>query len=148
MLTVNVVPFFNIFILLKVIKNVKPDVVVLELCKSRDNILTLDEETILRESKNLNMDKIKDLMRQSNVAQGLLQALLIRLYAQITKELGLAPGGEFRVAFKEAKKIKGCRVYLGDMPIQITLKRGFHSLPWYRKLKLGLALLFTNPKIT
>ena len=33
--------------------------------------------------------------------QGLLQALLVRLYAKITEELGLAPGGEFRAAYNE-----------------------------------------------
>ena len=34
------------------------------------------------------------------------------------------------------------------MPINICLKRGFNSLPWYRKAKLALTLLFTNPKLT
>ena len=34
------------------------------------------------------------------------------------------------------------------MPINITLSRGFNSLPWYRKLKLGLVLLFSNHKLT
>ena len=32
---------------------VQPDVVMLELCKSRTNILQMDEETILSESQNL-----------------------------------------------------------------------------------------------
>ena len=35
-----------------------PDVVVLELCKSRTNILSLDEATLLSESENLNMNKV------------------------------------------------------------------------------------------
>ena len=34
-----------------------PDVVVLELCKSRTNILSLDEATLLSESENLNTNK-------------------------------------------------------------------------------------------
>ena len=34
------------------------------------------------------------------------------------------------------------------MPINISLNRGFHSLPWYRKLKLAVTLLFTNHKLT
>ena len=34
------------------------------------------------------------------------------------------------------------------MPINTSLKRGFHSLPWYRKFKLALTLLFTNHKLT
>ncbi len=85
---------------------------------------------------------------QTSVVHGLLQSLMIRLYAKVTQELGLAPGGEFRVAYNEAQRIPGCRVILGDMPINLTLTRGFHSLPWYRKLKLAWLLLTTNDKLT
>lgn len=34
------------------------------------------------------------------------------------------------------------------MPIKLTLSRGFNSLPWYRKLKLGWCLLTSNQKLT
>lgn len=33
--------------------------------------------------------------------QGILNILLLNMSAYITKELGMAPGGEFRVAFNE-----------------------------------------------
>jgi len=46
----------------------QPDVVVVELCKSRINILSLDEETLLREAKNINLDKIRTAIRQVHVA--------------------------------------------------------------------------------
>ena len=36
-----------------VMRAVQPDVVMLELCKSRTNILEMDEERILSESQNL-----------------------------------------------------------------------------------------------
>ena len=85
---------------------------------------------------------------KTSVTHGLLQALMIRMYANVTQELGLAPGGEFRAAYNEAKKIPGCKLILGDMPIKLTLSRGFNSLPWYRKLKLGVVLLFSNYKLT
>lgn len=74
--------------------------------------------------------------------------MLVRLYAKVTEELGLAPGGEFRVAYNESKLIPGCKVLLGDMPINVTLRRGFQSLPWYRKLKLAWLLLTTDYKLT
>jgi len=35
-----------------------------ELCKSRINILSLDEETLLHEAKNINLDKIRTAIRQ------------------------------------------------------------------------------------
>ena len=70
------------------------------------------------------------------------------MYAKVTEELGIAPGGEFRVAYNEALQVPGCKVILGDMPIALTLRRGFNSLPWYRKLKLAWVLLTTDSKIT
>ena len=130
------------------IRRVQPNRVVLELCPARVNILNLDEETVLREAKDMNVNKILKLIKETSVIHGLLQSLLIRLYAKVTEELGLAPGGEFRVAYKEAMQIPGCKVILGDMPINLTLSRGFHSLPWYRKLKLAWCLLTTNHKLT
>ena len=41
----------------QVMRAVQPDIVVLELCKSRTNILYMDEETILSESQNLTTQK-------------------------------------------------------------------------------------------
>ena len=41
-----------------VMRKFLPDVVVLELCKSRENILNLDEATLLSESENLDLSKV------------------------------------------------------------------------------------------
>jgi pheromone shutdown protein TraB len=79
---------------------------------------------------------------------GILHCLLIRMYAKVTEQLGLAPGGEFRVAYQEARKVAGCKIILGDMPINLTLSRSFNALPWYRKLKLALTIFFTNHNVT
>jgi pheromone shutdown protein TraB len=70
------------------------------------------------------------------------------MYAKVTEQLGLAPGGEFRVAYQEAMKISGCKIILGDMPINLTLNRSFNALPWYRKLKLAFTIFFTNHNVT
>lgn len=45
------------FKLLQVIQAVKPEVVVVELCAERIHVLELDEETILKEAKNLDYSK-------------------------------------------------------------------------------------------
>ena len=50
--------------LLKMIQQTQPDVVMVELCPSRINILSLDEATLLREAKNINLDKIRAAIRQ------------------------------------------------------------------------------------
>lgn len=132
----------------KTIHAVQPDVVVLELCKSRLSILSLDEETLLKEAQNLNIAKLRQSVQQSGVIGGVMQVLLLSMSAHLTKELGMAPGGEFRRAFKEAQTIPGCRVHLGDRPIQITLKRAMSSLSVWQKLRLAWYLLTSKDSIT
>lgn len=132
----------------ELIKKVQPNRVVLELCSNRVNILKYDEETLMKEYKEMDNAKIIQIMKETSVIQGLLQSLMIRLYAKVTEELGMAPGGEFRVAYREALEIPGCKIILGDMPVKLTLSRGFNALPWYRKIKLAWAFLTTDHKIT
>lgn len=38
---------------------------------------------------------------KSGLVQGVLHLLLLSMSAHITKQLGMAPGGEFRTAFRE-----------------------------------------------
>ena len=54
----------------------QPDIVVLELCKDRTNILHLDEETVLEEAKNLTLDKMLLAIRQNGTVQVLTIAVL------------------------------------------------------------------------
>ena len=37
--------------------------------------------------------------------QGVMYLLLLSMSAHLTKELGMAPGGEFRTAYQEANKV-------------------------------------------
>lgn len=48
--------------------------------------------------------------------------------AKLTKELGMAPGGEFRRALAEASKIPNCSIHLGDRQINVTLQRAIKGL--------------------
>ena len=50
----------------ELIRKVRPNRVVIELCESRSNILKLDEETVLREAKDLDINKIRQLIKQVN----------------------------------------------------------------------------------
>lgn len=86
----------------------KPNVVVLELCASRVNILSLDEKTILEESKNIDLQKVIATIQSSGLYNGIMYILLLNMSAHITKQLGMAPGGEFRAGFRE--------VYLKTQP--------------------------------
>nr|KAG5711365.1 hypothetical protein BaRGS_006062 [Batillaria attramentaria] len=131
----------------KVIQAVQPEVVMVELCKSRINILELDEAMLLEEAKNINLEKFRMAVKQSGVIQGVMHLLLLSMSAHLTKQLGMAPGGEFRRAFHEARHVPGCRLQLGDRPIQITLKRALGALSVWQKMKLAWYLITTKDPI-
>ena len=48
----------------ELIRNVQPNCVVLELCSARVNILKFDEETVLKEAKDMNMGKLLKLIKE------------------------------------------------------------------------------------
>ena len=52
------------FVFLQTIQAVQPDVVLVELCKSRVDILKYDEEFLLREAKNIDMQKLRLAIKQ------------------------------------------------------------------------------------
>lgn len=132
----------------KVIQKVCPQIVMVELCEQRTNILLLDEEVILREAKNINIAKLRATMAQNGVFNGLMYMLLLNMSAHITRELGMAPGGEFRRAMAEAKKIPNCLVQLGDRSINITLQRAISSLSWGQTIRFIWHLLTSNKSIS
>merc|ERR1712004_724805 len=108
----------------------------------------LDEATILEEAKNLDMEKSLEILKSHGTVQGVMYLLLLSMSAHLTKELGMAPGGEFRRAFVEAMKVPGCKVHLGDRPINITLKRALAALGPLQKLRLGWNILTSKDSIT
>jgi len=55
-----------------------------ELCKSRINILSLDEETLLHEAKNINLEKIRTAIRQVSIPSSeLLPSVHLRAFESI-----------------------------------------------------------------
>ncbi|XP_043257505.1 traB domain-containing protein isoform X1 [Colletes gigas] len=124
-----------------IIQAVQPHIVVVELCKDRIGILQLNEEVLYRYTKNLTYQCIVETLKEYGLYSGLLHILLLRMVAQITKELGVAPGGEFRRAFEEARKVPNCIVHLGDRPIEITFQRVLKLLSWWQTIKLGWQLI-------
>ncbi|KAH8383427.1 hypothetical protein KR009_008602 [Drosophila setifemur] len=127
-----------------VIRNVRPDVVMVELCPSRIHILKLDEKTLLEEAKNINIPKIRGILQTHGYINGIFFILLLQMSAQIAKDLGMAPGGEFRRAFEEIHKLPGCILHLGDRPIRITLYRALRALSLWQTMKLVWRLTFTD----
>uniref|UniRef100_A0A670JBN3 Selenoprotein O n=1 Tax=Podarcis muralis TaxID=64176 RepID=A0A670JBN3_PODMU len=131
----------------KTIQEVQPDVVVVELCQYRVSMLKMDEKTLLKEAKEINLEKLQQAIKQNGVMSGLMQMLLLKVSAHITEQLGMAPGGEFREAFKEASKVPFCKFHLGDRPIPVTFKRAIAALSFWQKVKLAWGLCFLSDPI-
>ncbi|CAH8569854.1 unnamed protein product [Schistosoma intercalatum] len=129
----------------KVMEQVHPDIVMLELCANRSHTLTMDEENIKKQLRDINITSI---IRKHGVSSGVLHYLLLRLSGYLVDTLGMAPGGEFRAAAKEAMKQPHCHVVLGDRPVNITLYRALEALGPWTKLKFFVALLFSFQPIT
>jgi len=128
-----------------VMEHTLPDIVLVELCPNRSHSMLLSEEDLKRQiSENSITSMIKDL----GVSNGLLQYLLLRFTNYIMKQIGMAPGGEFRAAFQQASKQPHCHVVLGDRPIAVTMARTLSALGVWQKTKILFSLLFGLEPIT
>lgn len=56
---------------LQTIRAVQPDVVVVELCQYRVSMLKMDERTLLREAREVSLEKLQQAVRQVRPARGL-----------------------------------------------------------------------------
>ncbi|XP_060070439.1 traB domain-containing protein-like [Ylistrum balloti] len=132
------------------IRKTQPDIVILELCESRTNMLHFDEKFLLEETKNFNLQKIKQTINKMGFIQGIAFILALRISAHIARELGMASGLEFHEAMKEARRSPICKVVAsGDRPIEITMKRVLAYLSVWQKFQLALLLLFgLNMKVS
>lgn len=132
----------------KVIRSVKPSGVVLELCHERAFMLSLDEESLLQQNKDLTMQKVRDAISEKGLTQGLIYVMFVKMSATITEKLGMAPGSEFRAGSREAHKIAGCNVILGDRSIKVTIARAVASINFWQKLKLLYQFIVNDASIT
>jgi hypothetical protein len=52
-------------------------------------------------------------MKTNGTMHGIFYILLLKMSAEITSRLGMAPGGEFRRAMEEVHRIPNCVLHLG-----------------------------------
>lgn len=131
-----------------VIRNVRPDVVMVELCASRVHMLNHDEKTLLEEAKDISFAKIRSITKANGLMNGLFYVLMLNMSAKLTNDLGMAPGGEFRRAVEEMKRLSNPVLQLGDRAINITLQRAFNGLSLWQTVKIIFKLVFSNKSIT
>lgn len=131
----------------RVLKVVRPENVVVELCRSRAGIMYSGEpakyvkgqpaenrETNLFSIGGVNflsaMGRSLNLGGQSALA---LRVLLAGFSQKISSSIGTPIGDEFRAARKASEEI-GAQIVLGDRPIEITLERAWKALRWTEQL--------------
>lgn len=56
-----------LILLVQTIRAVQPDVVVVELCQYRVSMLKMDENTLLKEAKDINLDKVQQAIKQVRI---------------------------------------------------------------------------------
>ena len=126
----------------RVIEEVRPDAVCVELCQTRYQALTdadrwkkLDIFKVIREGKTL--------LLLANLAIGAYQR-------RLGAELGIQPGAELLAAARVADEV-GARLELVDRDIQVTLRRTWGNVSLWNKVKLLSAVVgatFSGEKVS
>lgn len=144
----------------KVIRQVEPDFLFLELCQSRSSLLKVNEEQLLAAGDISLWDHVSNAIREHGFYQGVGRGLLFGMSAHCIKQLGMAPGGEMRRAVKEVEiisekyttkfkmwihtdaKFRFTDIILGDRPFDVTMNRVFAALPLWERLKIFVRMIF------
>lgn len=126
------------------IRQIKPKLVMLELCKKRKHILESDRKG--RDSRHPGgcFAASSEILRLSLSGQGsvaLLGYLLSRFSARVAHRMNTVPGHEFRVAAAEARRQRASLI-LGDRDFAVTVRRMWGAMSWFESLKLCLQLFY------
>jgi pheromone shutdown-related protein TraB len=113
----------------RLIEEVKPEVVCVELCKGRHDALT-------QESSFRNLDIFK-VVREGKTLYLLAHLALASYQRKMGQALGVKPGSELLAAIEAAQRV-GARIELIDRDIHTTLKRTWSNLGlWKRSMLLS-----------
>lgn len=114
----------------RVIEEIRPDAVAVELCRRRYEYLT-----------KYNQPKVDILQAiKGNVFLFLFQVILTYFQKSIARKFDIEPGSEMIAAIKKASEI-GATVILVDRDLSVTLRRFWKSLSLFEKIKLLLYLV-------
>ncbi|KAJ0713997.1 putative TraB/PrgY/GumN family protein [Helianthus annuus] len=134
----------------RVVQAVRPDNVVVELCRSRAGIMyTSTDDTEAGPMLKSNPFSLSGSGLFGAVGRSInlggqtalaLRLLLATFSSKISSNINRPFGDEFRAARKASEEISA-QVVLGDRPIEITLERAWNSLNWNEKLSLITSVL-------
>jgi len=126
----------------EVIESEKPDCVCVELDHQRYQALS--------QEKHWETLDLREVIRSGQLATLLINILLGSYQKRLGGKLGVVPGSELVEAVRASEE-HGIPISLCDRDIRVTLRRAWHSLPWYRKLMLMSSVLagaFQSPDLT
>ena len=126
----------------EVIENEQPDVVCVELDEKR--LLALSEK-----NRWENLD-LKSIIKQKQLSTLIVNLILSSYQKKLGEKLGVNPGTELLEAVNTAKE-KNIPVELCDREARITLRRAWHSMSLWQKLKLvvgGFGGIFEKQELT
>jgi len=126
----------------EVIENEKPNVVCVELDEKR--LLALSEK-----NRWENLD-LKSIIKQKQLSTLIVNLILSSYQKKLGEKLGVNPGTELLEAVNKAKE-KNIPVELCDREARITLRRAWHSMSLWQKLKLvvgGFGGIFEKQELT
>jgi len=110
----------------------KPDIVAVELCKSRHDALTSD--------RRLDKEGLLKVVKEGKAPLVLIQSLLAAEQRKLGLDEGQQPGAELIAAVEEAKAA-GLEVALVDRDIQVTLRRAWKNMRFREKYRVLTSLL-------
>lgn len=107
-----------------IIRELKPDAVCVELCQNRYSSL-VDENRW----RHLNIFQI---IKEGKTMLLLANLALSSFQRKIGEQFGVQPGAELKAAI-EATRDVDAQLVLADRDVQITLKRTWANIPWWKK---------------
>ncbi|SES97838.1 pheromone shutdown-related protein TraB [Methanococcoides vulcani] len=114
------------------IEREKPDIVAVELCKSR-------YDSLKGEVKDSEIP-IKDILSGGKIYYFLVHLLLAYVQKKIGDEMGVQPGAEM-IAAIDAAEASGAKIALVDRDIQLTLQRFWSKMGFFEKLNIVVTLV-------
>ncbi|KAL9225284.1 hypothetical protein vseg_001229 [Gypsophila vaccaria] len=128
----------------RVVRALRPDNVVVELCRSRAGIMYTSSSDQPQQELKSNMFSLSGAGFFGAVGRSInlggqtalaLRILLAVFSSKISSDIDRPFGDEFRAARIVSEEI-GAQLVLGDRPIEITLERAWNSLSWTEKFSL------------
>ena len=126
----------------QVIENEKPDIVCIELDEKRFKALSEKNRW-----ENLNL---KSIIKQKQLSTLIVNLVLSSYQKKLGEKLGVSPGTELLEATNTAKE-NNIPIELCDREVRITLRRAWHSMSLWQKLKFlfgGVGGLFEKQELT